>query len=106
DEDGEGTFAVELPRAVNRPDLPVNFLVSIREDALAKLDRFKGRIPRLFDNYLRVDHLDLDAAREAIVKPVEQFNRLRPDTQQVRIEATLIEKVLDEVRTGKVFIGE
>ena len=44
-EDGEGTFAVELPRAVNRPGLRVNFLVSIRDDALAKLDRFKGRFP-------------------------------------------------------------
>src|SRR5262249_8695410 len=42
-EDGEGTFSVEFPRAVNRLDLRVSFLVSIREDALAKLDRFKGR---------------------------------------------------------------
>ena len=31
---------------------------SIREDALAKLDRFEGRIPALFANYLRVEHLD------------------------------------------------
>ena len=45
DEDGEGTFAVELPRAVNRLELPVHFLISIREDAIARLDRFKGRIP-------------------------------------------------------------
>ena len=46
DEDGAGTFAVEFPRLVNEPNLRVNFLLSIREDAWAKLDRFEGRIPR------------------------------------------------------------
>ena len=35
-----------VPRAmVNEPNLRVNFVLSLREDALAKLDRFKGRIP-------------------------------------------------------------
>jgi Tol biopolymer transport system component len=75
-EDGEGTFAVEFPRAVNRPDLRASFLVSIREDSLANLDRFKGRIPNLFDNYLRIEHLDREAARAAIEKPIEEYNRL------------------------------
>ena len=46
DEDGEGTFAREFPAIVNEPNLRVNFLLSIREDAWAKLDRFEGRIPR------------------------------------------------------------
>ena len=46
DEDGEGTFAVEFPRLVNEPNLRVNFVLSLREDAWAKLDRFEGRIPR------------------------------------------------------------
>ena len=76
-EDGEGTFAVEFPRAVNRPDLRANFLISIREDSLAKLDRFQGRIPRLFDNYLRIEHLDRESARQAVVRPLEKFNELR-----------------------------
>ncbi len=47
----------------------------MREDSIAKLDFFKGRIPNLFDNYLRIDHLERSQAREAIVKPIEQFNR-------------------------------
>ena len=76
-EDSEGTLAVEFPRAVNRGDLRANFLISIREDSLAKLDRFKGRIPNLFDNYLRIDHLNRDAARQAVVRPLEKFNELR-----------------------------
>jgi hypothetical protein len=32
-------------------DLDVHVLLSVREDALAQLDRFKGRIPHLFGNY-------------------------------------------------------
>jgi hypothetical protein len=71
-EDREETFAVEFSRAVNRADLRVSFLISIREDALAKLDRFKGRIPNLFDNYLRMKHLDRESARAAIEKPEGQ----------------------------------
>lgn len=107
DEDGEGTFAVELERIANRTDLRVNLLVSIREDALAKLDRFKGRIPGLFDNYLRVEHLDLDAARDAIEKPLKRYNDLEAaDSQHVSIEPALTNKVLDEVRTGRVIVGE
>jgi Novel STAND NTPase 1 len=106
-EDGEGTFAIEFPRAVNRPDLRANFLVSIREDSLAKLDRFKGRIPNLFDNYLRIEHLDREAARMAIENPIERYNRLQvTDEQRVSIEAALVEAVLDQLRTGQVMLGE
>ena len=42
DEDGEGSFAYEFPRLVNELNLRVNFVLSIREDAWAKLDRFEG----------------------------------------------------------------
>lgn len=73
---GEKSFAVEFARAINSSDLSANFLISIREDALAKLDRFRESIPNLFDNYLRLEHLDCDSAREAIEKPIEQYNIL------------------------------
>ena len=33
-----------------------SFLISIREDSLAKLDRFEGAIPGILGNRLRVDH--------------------------------------------------
>src|SRR5439155_599467 len=46
-EDGFGTFATELPDALDHPDLRVNFLLSIREDALARLDVFKRRVPNV-----------------------------------------------------------
>ncbi len=72
DEDGEGTFAVEFPRAVNCPN--VNFLISIREDSLAKLDHFKSSIPSLLGNYLRLEHLNAKSAHDAIVKPIGEYN--------------------------------
>jgi WD40 repeat protein len=105
-EDGIGTFASEFPRAVNSPDLRVNFLISVREDALAKLDRFKGRIPNLFDNYLRIDHLDRAAARVAIERPIAEYNRLQTEGQTVSIEPELVEAVLDQIKTGQVRLGE
>lgn len=103
-EDGDGTFAAEFPRAVNRADLRVHFLISIREDALAKLDRFKGRIPNLFDNYLRIEHLDRAAARAAIEQPIAQYNRLQAES--FSIDRDLVEQVLAQVKTGQVVLGQ
>jgi WD40 repeat protein len=105
DSEGDGSFAVEFPRAVNRPDLRVSFLVAIREDALARLDHFKGRIPNLFDNYLRTRHLDADAARAAIEKPLEAYNRLVAADEPFTAEPELVRLVLDQVQIGKVFLG-
>jgi hypothetical protein len=99
---GESSFAEELPRAVNRPGLRANFLISIREDALAKMDFFKGRIPNLFDTYLRIEHLDRESARAAIQKPVEEFNRRVESAQAVLIETQLVDAVLDQVKIGQV----
>jgi hypothetical protein len=106
-DDGDGSLALELPRAIGRPGLRANFLISIREDSLAKLDRFKGRIPNLFDNYLRVDHLDRSAAQAAIEKPLAQFNRSRvPMTAPVSIEPALVTAVLNQIRAGRVLFGD
>lgn len=100
-------FAAELPKAIMQTEAPVSFLISIREDSLAKLDRFEGRIPNLFDNYLRIEHLNRQAARAAIEKPVEQYNQLHAgDGTQVSIEAALVEEVLMQVETGQVILGE
>ena len=100
-EDGPGTFATEFPAAVNRPDLRVNVLLSLREDALAKLDRFEGKIRSLFDNYLRLAPLDREAAVEAIRGPIEEYNR-HHEGQQVTIEPKLIDEVLAQVKAGAV----
>lgn len=106
-EDGPGTFVEEFPRVVTDREARVNFVVAIREDAVAKLDRFEGRIPTLFENYIRIDHLDRDAARDAIVKPIEQYNKGVGDgAMKVSIEPALVDAVLDQVKTGRVSLTD
>jgi WD40 repeat protein len=105
DDGGDAGFAGEFIHAVNRTDLRVSFLVTIREDALARLDRFKGRLPNLFGNYLRTSHLDSAAARAAIEKPLEAFNRLVAGDEPFTAEPELVQLLLDQVRIGKVVLG-
>jgi len=102
----DGSFGAEFPRIVNDPNLRVNFVLSLREDALAKLDRYQGRIPRLFSNYVRIEHLSREAARAAVEGPIDEWNRrLPPGEQPFSIEPALVEAVLDQVRAGSVAIG-
>ncbi len=104
DEHEPGTFAADFPDAVTRPGLRAYFLLALREDALAALDPFKSRIPSLYANSVRLEHLDRHAAREAIDGPLEQYNRMTPEAP-VGIEPELVEAVLDQVATGKVGLG-
>jgi WD40 repeat protein len=99
DDAGPESFAETLP-AVLSGLYRVNVLVSLREDSLAKLDRFTGRIPGLFANTLRLDRLDRDAARAAIVRPVERFAELTHS--DVTVEPSVVERVLDEVGAGQI----
>lgn len=105
--DDSESFDDALVAALSDRTLPVNFMLSIREDGLAKLDRYKGRIPSLFDNYLRIQHLDAESAREAIEKPVERYNELyRAGQPAITLEDGLIASVLTEVQTGRVTISD
>ncbi|MGA2483770.1 MAG: WD40 repeat domain-containing protein [Candidatus Acidiferrales bacterium] len=105
--DGNGAFDEDFSRAVNQPDLRASFLISMREDALAKLDRFKGRIPNILGNYLRIEHLTPKAARDAIEMPLQWYNsQLASDGRKVSIEPELVQAVLEEVKTGQVVLGE
>jgi len=99
-------FAAEFPQAITQLDAPVSFLISIREDFFSKLDRFEGRIPVLYDNYLRIEHLDRNAARIAIEKPIAHYNREAANGRQFSIEYELVESILKQVETGRVILGE
>jgi WD40 repeat protein len=99
---GDEGLTAELGRILTARDLPVHVLLSIREDAIAGLDRFKGRVPHLFDNYLRLTHLSRDAARAAIEGPLRHYNHVVPPDHRMSIEPSLIETLLDQVRTGHV----
>ena len=99
DDGGPGSFAETLPALLAAP-LRVNVLVSLRDDSIAKLDRFTGRIPGLFANTLRLDRLDRAAAKAAILRPAERYTELTGNI--VSIEPALVERVLDEVGAGQI----
>jgi len=103
---GPGTFAAEFPQAVNHLQLRANFLVSIREDALAKLDVFKGPIPNLFGNYLRIEHLDSKAAEDAIRKPLDVYNSLSAGQPPMTVDDGLVRALIRQVGKGKLRISD
>ena len=98
-EAGDQPFAEQLAACINRTDLRVHFLISIREDAYSGLgDLFKGRISNVYGNYFHLEHLTREAAREAIEKPIAIFNESHPDQRPVEIEPGLVNAVLDQLR--------
>jgi len=99
DEQGDGTFATEFSRLVSDRVLRVHFLVSIREDAVTKLDQFKDRIPAVLANRLKLGYLDREAARRAIEGPIEVYNQAAGEASRVSVEPALAEAVLDGVTT-------
>jgi CHASE2 domain-containing sensor protein len=105
---GDDGFDDELARCVNRRDLRANFLISVREDAYSQIGpRFKARIPDVYGNFLHLDFLDEFAAREAVVEPIRAFNDgLEAGAPRYEVEPALVDAVLDQVRRGRVTIGD
>jgi WD40 repeat protein len=104
DEPQDGDFSIELARLIVSAGR-VNLLLAIREDAFARLDRFEGHVPRLFDNTLRLDHLDRDSAREAVLQPLGRYNALASPAEWMDIEPELVHRILDQTRAGRLRVG-
>jgi hypothetical protein len=99
-------FLEELGDVITTPGLRASVLLGVREDALARLDRLEAYVPGLFDNNLRLHHLNRAAAREAIEGPLTRHNTFIPSTKQVTIEPELIEDLLQQLQTGAVVVGD
>lgn len=95
------SFETELGQAVNRADSALSFLISIREDMLAKLDRLEPYIPQLFDNYFRLEHLNREQARLSIKGPIQVYNQDRSPDQQIQITDELVDEIILQVRTDQ-----
>ena len=89
-----------LAEVLARPELQVHVLIGIRDDALAELDAFKGRLPGLFGNVLRLDHLDAEAARAAFLEPLDALAAL--GGPRVVAEPALVAAVVDQVASGRI----
>ena len=98
--DRGGPLREALAEILTRPTLRVHVLLGIRDDALAELDAFKGRVPGLFGNVLRLDHLDVDDARAAIVEPLAEFEAI--GGPQIVAEPALVAAVVDQVASGRI----
>jgi hypothetical protein len=95
-----GPLAAELEDVLTRTEVPVHVLLGVRDDALADLDVLKRRVPGLFGNVLRLDHLTRAAARSAIEGPLRAYAEL--GGPEVTAEDALVEAVLDEVAAGRI----
>ena len=95
-----GPLAGALEDVLTRPDLPVHVLLGVRDDSLADLDSLKRRLPGLFGNVLRLDHLTRAAARSAIEGPLRAYAELGGPVVTAGNE--LVEAVLDEVAAGRI----
>ena len=93
----KGGLIAEIAKVVNQPDLHVNFLISLREDSYAKLDRLRGHIPTILDICLPIEHLDKQAAQEAITQPIEKYNQEVALEQSVKITPDLVEALLQGI---------
>jgi WD40 repeat protein len=93
----EGPLSDALPELLRRPGLRVNVLLALRDDTLAELDEFAGRVPELFGNLLRLDRLDREAGRAAILGPLSRYSELTGE--EFTAEDALVEAVLEEAST-------
>lgn len=101
-DDPDSSFGAQLAALLNG-DRPVNFLISLREDALAQLDRtFRLRVTRLFDHRLSLTPLNREEAELAIRRPLAQYSKLVELDPPLDIENGLVDVVLDQVRIGRV----
>jgi hypothetical protein len=96
-EEQEGGLIAEISKAVNHPDLHVNVLISLREDSYVKLNRLRGYIPTILDICLHLEHLDKQAAQEAMTKPVERYNQETTPEQSVEITQDLVNALLQGI---------
>jgi WD40 repeat protein len=100
------TLVRELCDVANDRGIAFNVLISIREDALAKLDLFEDCDVDLWQNLLRIEHLDHEAAREAIAKPIERWNNFdAPAGEEITPEPGLDDAVLAESDASTIRIG-
>lgn len=98
--------AEEIAACVNAGSLPVHFLIAVREDAYGGLgDLFRGRIGHVYRNYIHLEYLSREAARQAIEGPLNRWNADHPHDPPMTPGDGLTNAVLEEVWRGNLALG-
>lgn len=96
-QDAHESFITEISKVLSQPNLRVNFLISLREDAYAKLNRLRPYIPDILEICLHIEHLEKQSARAAITQPIEKYNQTATNEQQVEITSDLVDALLQGI---------
>ena len=97
----EDDFLGSFAEVINTPKVPVHILIALQSSDIGKLERLEGLIPRLWDNRYELKHLDKEAARQAILRPITVFNSKRRKNQAevaLEQEETFAERLLEDLR--------
>ncbi len=81
-------FIAELGSIVRAPDIPVRFVISIREEMLAALSELEEYIPTIFYNKRRLLPLSRQQALAAVTQPLED---------SMVYEETAVTRLLDDL---------
>ncbi|MCP4658061.1 MAG: CHAT domain-containing protein, partial [bacterium] len=82
-------FAATLRRCLDEGRGQVRFVLSLREDFLARLSEFRERLPTIFHNELRLDPLGEEESREAIVEPARLLD--------LEVEPQLVDRLIEDL---------
>jgi len=82
-------FIQELAGAIQDPQSAGAFVFAMREDFAMELQAFKPWFKGIFDNVYRIEKLDLNAAKEAICKPLDNIG--------FSLEPELLEQLLQDL---------
>jgi len=76
-------FIDKVAALVNGSDIWVNVLIALREDCLSVLDHIGDAVPAAKRNWILLDELGEDGAREAIQGPVNYWLQKRPSDPEL-----------------------
>lgn len=100
DEDARVKFEAALSRIVFEGEYDVHVVISLRDDAVYRLDRLKIRIPEVMRRMIEVEGLGIDSAAETIRQPIATFNAEHGTS--FTVDDAFVSELIAQVRTDAV----
>jgi hypothetical protein len=100
DEAARAKFEAALSRIVYDNQYDVHFVLSLRDDAVYRLDRFRMRIPEIMARTIEIEGLGTEGAIEAIRRPILTFNAEHGTSY--RVADAFVSTLIEQVRTERL----